>query len=1363
MGELIRGSSIYCDCERLGVEIHFHLLLGYDCPMFQSMIRFFLVVVLGGGVIAAEANEYQQVGLPLTQSYDPDDFGAHVQNWAVTQGSDGRIYVGNGNGLLAWDGEQWHRYSTPNQSRVRALLEWHDGRIYVGTVNDIGYYAADEKGVMSYTSLLDPETGERKLFGETWSIAATDEYIIFNTDKQVYSYNGESLVEVSSAQFGAGRLFNLHGQVFLFTDAGQTVLISPADLPQVQDFSIPGLPTGIKVRDILNGPAGEQLIVTAEHGVYSWTDVGAKVILPAESFGDGVDIYSGFRASDGYYYLGSRRSGLFVLNPDFTLLRRYGRKDGTGLDTVLDISEDKQGGIWFSGLPGVSRMIPPHLYSDYGSKQQNIGFPDLYDWRGEPMLAAFSIYQLAAADNILDSPKFMPLPGWDHRSNSILDLGTEALVAATGGVFNLQISSAGKLVAEPDARPVLEVMFANHLVLAPAVSASSYPAVYVATSAGLYRLEKSLGYWQSVQIPGIDEPLLYLSFDPQGNLWAGTSNQRMFLIAASQLAQRQPQVVLFDSSNGLGSNNVYPFTLADKFYIGTDNGLYDYSPERQPEFQPAPGFPEIFSTPEKDFFRWLVDSKGNFWYRIGNHTGVAWRQADGSYLADEKVAKPLPNRSATGFFEAADGAILISQADGGVFRLGPSLATGINPAMPAPGSLRITQVSNLDNGEVLYGGYGPVQIPELSAEASSLRVNFALSDFSLPEKTLYRSRLSGSDTWTDWQRETWRDFTRLQGGQYQFELQAKDGWGREQSLENFSFRVLPPWYLSPLAWVLYAITLVLALLLAAWLGQRLRTARLQQRNIQLQEVVAERTSEVRAKVEELEQQQELKDRFFANVSHEFRTPLTLTIEPLEEVVREHSKSMDDQGRNLTEIALRNARKMLGLIGQVLDINRLDAGRVRLVVAEYDIADLLRRIAQRFQPWLKRQQQSLVLVNTDDPVMLWFDQDQLDRCISNLVSNAIKYSGKGSRIELALNNKDKFVDVVVSDNGAGISADQREKVFERYFQGKQSSQHVWPGTGIGLALVRELMNLHKGSVELEDTTVGASFRLQLLRGCAHFSKQDINRDGIDESKKAVLEQDEPKLTASFLDGEDVTTILVVDDNAELRHFLSLRLATRYRVLEAENGRLGVEKAVCELPDLVISDVMMPEMTGIELARELKQNSETATIPLILLTAKSTKRDTVEGLEAGADDYLTKPFDTSELIARVAGLIASRRLIRVTALQEFQKNQYIGVSTDSFQQQLDKVILENIHDSNLNVMGLADLLSMERTTLYRKCQKSIEMSPIAYLRLTRMRVAAQLLRQGDMSVSEVAYATGFESISYFSRVFRAEYKLTPSAFS
>ncbi|MCF6224761.1 MAG: hypothetical protein L3J22_00450 [Xanthomonadales bacterium] len=383
----------------------------------------FTLSAFGLAVDEPIADSYQDVGLPIAQAYDPDDFNSHVQNWAVSQAQDGRILVGNGNGLLVWDGELWHRYSTPNQSRVRALVQWHDGRIYVGTINEIGYYAADEKGALVFTSLLDSLDIQSRRFGEVWSLASTDKHIVFSSSESILLYNGESLRKVAGITPGSNRIFNIDGRFILFPDASVPLEIPTADMQQVRDYPIQGLPIGAKVRDIIQAPDGQRLIITSKKRIFRWMATGANLIFATDTFGEDVDIHSAFRASDGYYYLGSLRHGLFILTPDFKLVRRYGLKDGIGLDTILDINEDSQGGIWLAGLPGVSRMTPTHLYSHYGTKEQNIGAADLQAWRDMPVLAGFSIYSLSKAKNSLDSPSFSALENWEHDTNFILDLG----------------------------------------------------------------------------------------------------------------------------------------------------------------------------------------------------------------------------------------------------------------------------------------------------------------------------------------------------------------------------------------------------------------------------------------------------------------------------------------------------------------------------------------------------------------------------------------------------------------------------------------------------------------------------------------------------------------------------------------------------------------------------------------------------------------------------------------------------------------------------------------------------------------------------------------------------------------------------
>jgi len=588
--------------------------------------------------------------------------------------------------------------------------------------------------------------------------------------------------------------------------------------------------------------------------------------------------------------------------------------------------------------------------------------------------------------------------------------------------------------------------------------------------------------------------------------------------------------------------------------------------------------------------------------------------------------------------------------------------------------------------------------------------------------------------------------------------------------------VEPVWYLNPWAWFIYVIITLSLFALSGWATQKWRMKKLLAHNEHLTSLVDERTKEVRAQAQELKQQQVLKDRFFANVSHEFRTPLTLTITPLKDLLHEQPE-LDSNIAYPVETALRNSTKMLDLVSQILDINRLESGQFPLRIAQYDIADLVRQIHLRFISWAKQHQQIISVENIDEPLLLFFDQDQIDKCLSNLVSNAIKYSGDNCQIKISLiadqHAKPDFIGIAVEDNGRGISPTARDKIFERYFQDKHSEQITEPGTGIGLALVKELITLHHGLIELtDDQRTGCQFILWLKRGKNHF-----NPDSFIESVSAAVSTSETSQKTlnsaisaipipdnrNHKNNPDKTTLLVVDDNSELRYFISHKLSSYYRILQAKNGEEGLALAKNKLPDLIISDVMMPIMNGFDMCTAIKENESTCTIPIILLTAKSSKRETVDGLQTGADDYLTKPFDTSELIARVAGLINNRRILRKSILKNNQILTSPLQEKETFEQKLAMIVASSIADPSFNIEQLASDLATSRSSLNRKCQQFFQQSAGQYIQLQRMTLALTLLKEQRHLVSEVAYATGFESLAYFSKTFKKHFGESPSSIS
>ena len=859
------------------------------------------------------------------------------------------------------------------------------------------------------------------------------------------------------------------------------------------------------------------------------------------------------------------------------------------------------------------------------------------------------------------------------------------------------------------------------------------------------------------------------------------------------LAIKKTKVQQFDKSDGLASGKVIPFKLASNIsnknnspiVFGTKNGVMDYQADRQPQLQFLPSLPALFHSDNKPVNYLFHETKDSdqlnditnerLWYQIGDSTGYIKQDQNHQWQRHEDLFKAFDDNKVIGLFTAPNGILWFALITGEVYRVNLTLTENV----PNIGQLNIRNVNDLQSNTDINLGLMTINpaSPLLNQQSNSIRIHFALADNSSLIATQYRHRLLGSHNtkWSHWSSENHTDFTQLTGGDYQYQLEAKDPWARITKAA-FSFSVLPPWYLSTIAIILYALLALGLLILSSWLTQRWRIQKLSQQNIMLENTVAQRTKEVSAKVSELKEQQALKDRFFSNVSHEFRTPLTLTIGPLETALSEHEATMDNQVKSLTTTALNNANKMLALVGQVLDLNRLEVGKLPLRVSEYDIAELLRNLQHRFQPWAQQENQTISCEHCEEPVLLYFDQDQIDKCIANLLSNAIKYSGKNCQIIIKLVNNENTITVQVIDNGQGISEQAQAKVFERFYQDKSSEQNTAPGTGIGLSLVKELIELHHGDVSLTSAEAGGCcFSLNLQKGKQHFSEEQLV-EPIALANLQSLPINE-LIKNNNAQQEDQTTLLVIDDNAELRHFISLRLSANYRILQAQDGEQGFDVACNELPDLIISDVAMPKLTGYELTSKLKSTVATKSIPVILLTAKASKREIVEGFTSGADDYLSKPFDTSELIMRVNAQINSRKMIRETIVFEQQlaaEQSEVETSTvrksidesqpkkTNFTENINKQVLAHLSDPEFSVETLATLLFMSKATLSRKSKDELTISPRAFIIQTRMQHASKLLQAGTLSVSEIAYAVGFESLSYFSRSFKKHTGKSPSEY-
>ena len=660
--------------------------------------------------------------------------------------------------------------------------------------------------------------------------------------------------------------------------------------------------------------------------------------------------------------------------------------------------------------------------------------------------------------------------------------------------------------------------------------------------------------------------------------------------------------------------------------------------------------------------------------------------------------------------------------------------------------------------------------PSMSLDASerTLDINYAAPHLRNPEQVTFEYRLLPDDTtWHATDRPT-RQFSALGRGRHRFEVRARIGETRG-SPASLVFTVAPFYYET---WWFRGLCAV-GLLGVMTLAYRWRVEHLRRRKAVLEKTVAERTRALRAKKEESDKKAErlatldtAKNRFFANLSHEFRTPLTLIIAPLRSVLREfdHIDSISERLRPV----LRNARRLEHLINQLLDLSKFSAGEMELQPQPVDLVARAQEMHEAFVPLAERQNLSLQFRADVETLPASVDPTKIDKILSNLLSNALKFTESGGTVWLAVSRSEARAHLVVKDTGVGIPEDDLEGIFERFQQVDGSTTRSQEGTGIGLALTRDLVELHNGSIGVEsEPGIGTAFTVRLPLGEA-LTKEAV-RTGEQCSDFAPPPSASPSLPSTSTDGRapsDAPGVLAVDDNPDVRAFLQRGLGTRFRVETAATGEEALSRMRSSPPDIVVSDVMMPDMDGFALCEAIKSDEDLHTIPVLLVTARADAEATIDGLRHGADDYVTKPFDIRELSERIGRLVEMRETLR----SEYGKTVHIEEASlqvaeedRAFVESVLTVIHESIDDPDLTVDRLADAVALSRRQLTRRLRETIDEPPAALIRRLRLEQAASRLDAPDSPrISDLAYAVGFRTASHFSKAFKKHFGCPPSQY-
>ncbi|MBN1560199.1 response regulator [candidate division KSB1 bacterium] len=633
-------------------------------------------------------------------------------------------------------------------------------------------------------------------------------------------------------------------------------------------------------------------------------------------------------------------------------------------------------------------------------------------------------------------------------------------------------------------------------------------------------------------------------------------------------------------------------------------------------------------------------------------------------------------------------------------------------------------------------------------------IAFAALDYTAPQKNEYAYKLAGlHKEWVAAGARHVATFTRLSPGRYTFHVKAanNDGIWNEMGA-SLKIRILPPWWRTTWAYLLWS-SLLFGVVYAAYRLQ-LNRARLKQR------VVMEH--EQSEKLHELDR---LKSSFFANISHELRTPLTLILGPLENIIK---LQIGDYAKTQIDIMQRNGARLLQLINQLLDFAKIEAGTVHLAVAEMDIIPFVKRIVASFMSAAERKNMALDFKADERVLLCYFDADKLEKVVANLLANAFKFTPQNGHILVRVRRQENDVIISVRDSGIGIPAEQLSRIFDRFHQVDCSQTRKTEGAGIGLALAREMIELHHGSIEVQsELGHGSEFIVRLPLGRAHFKDADIVKGAINESifepspVQPVYAEEIPE--SATRRGKPL--VLIVEDNRDVRYYIRDLLSDGYNIREAEDGLHGLEAAIRKMPDLIISDVMMPEMDGYELCKRIKTDERTSHIPVILLTARAAEADKLVGLETGADDYIVKPFSAQELYIRVKNLIMQRRKLREKFSRKLSvdPSEVTVTSIDTqFLKRAIELVEEHMAQPDFGSDYLARHIGLSRMQLFRKIKALTDLSTSQFVLVIRLKRAAQLLKEKAGTVTEIAYQVGFQNPSYFSACFRRQFGVLPSEY-
>ncbi|GGA87758.1 hybrid sensor histidine kinase/response regulator [Flavobacterium palustre] len=1300
--------------------------------------------------------------------------------FAIRQDALGFIWIGTQDGLNRYDSKGFKVYRPIKNVKnslqsyyIRSLFTDHKGQLWIGGNKGISVYNYDTDSFTNYQ--LPRSLGEWYISSITednahqiWATSIAGDVFVLSPKADHFipvKFNASSHEIKKIAYIGLWQK-----QIILGTDVGLFKLNPKSS--QLKKINI-----GVK-KTYINDVYIENKniwVATEGNGIINYDTKNNKLTVllhktTTNSIADN-NIRCVGKDTEGNLWIGTFK-GLSIFNPKENSFTNYYHQIAQpytiSQNSVRCFFKDKQNGIWLGTYYGGINYYHKNDIK-FNLLSQNSGKPSLND-------EVIGVIKQDAKGNFWIGSNDKGLNYWNKNANTIsyysnsennpnsissnnikaieFDNNANILIGTHNGGLNLLNPNNGVVqrFLHDDNNPS---SIAGNLVYS--ILKDSKNRIWVGTRSGLDQFHPETKSFTHVHLdkagkrPSSDD-ITYLFEDSKHRIWIGTTNGVTLFY---------PDNLLFgDIGHGKRSDDIVNCITEDqkhRIWIGTREGLRLYD-ETQETFI---SFKETIDFVKETIYGIIPDEDGNLW--ISTNRGLIKFNPDKGSVQTFDESDGLQNNQFNeySFYKAKDGMLLF----GGIKGLSyfyPSMikqqALPLKLNFTALEALNKTVAVN-DETNILEQHIDQTESIEIGPEYKQFSIFFNTFNYISSNRTHYYYKLDGIDK--DWQLtdELKISYSNLPVGKYNLQIKAMGPNGEMSAIRNLEIKILPPWYKT--SWFILLLLIVIGT--ATYIGFRMITERIKA----LQQLKQERIDKER--VRDINQ---VKMDFFTNVSHELRTPLTLILAPLEELLK--LPFTDRATKKKHELMFLNAKRLYNLVDQLFEFRKTEMGTQQLKVSKNDIVRFVQEVYESFKPLSDKKQIHFTNHSSETALSFYFDKDAMEKILFNLLSNAFKYTEAGHNISIELLKKENEIVIKVSDTGVGISEEDLAKVFDRFYQVSNKEMNL--GSGVGLAFTKRLVELHHGTITAESTKEEGSTFTVTLPISDEIYKNDLHLENtiqevaivtekeIDEENYLQLDQNEAIIN-EITEGVQAMKLLIVDDNKEILAYLQDYFSKMYEVTVAYDGQMALDLLEVQPFDIIISDVMMPELDGLHFCKRVKQNINTSHIPFMLLTAKTETSQQIKGLEMGADDYITKPFSTQLLALKISNLLRSRKRLKeyYSASQELiPENIAFNTLDEEFLKEAINIVEEHLADSEFTVDVFSKKIGMSRSNLYLKLKAITGESAMDFIKRIRFKKAVELMQSKRYTIAQITYMCGFNSPSYFSTAFKQHYGCMPSEY-